>query len=146
MPTRDEMMEDEEENEGGAKLKPSKKKGRRITDLKVSEISVVDKAANGERFLLYKAADDPRAAARRATASDDADAREAAAKTSDMFDEEYSEDPEMEDLTLQVKGDEVMRPLKKFEEKYLQKSEESPLETGDFDEKGVLDLLQKHVK
>lgn len=157
MPNPYEEIEEDEEP------KP-KKKGRRITDLKVSEISVVDKAANGERFLLYKAAD-PLAGARRATASDDADARRAAAKTNPsmgkkgppaFIQDKIDAKEEDEDMTCPECGedmddctcDEIEKssPLTAFTEKYGMGKAEDSLETDEFDEAGVLGLLQKHTK
>ena len=140
---------EEVENEKEENEPRPKKKGRRITDLKVSEISVVDKACNNVRFLLYKAAD-PLAGARRATASDDADARRAAAKTNPSMGKESDEDmtcPECgEDMDDCTCDEEVKKSaLTAFTEKYGMAKAEDNLETEEFDEAGVLGILQKHA-
>ena len=127
------LYEEEEEEEEGVK---PKKKGRRITDLKVSEISVVDKAANGERFLLYKAAGKPFPGAAPPFKSD-----EEKEKEDDMTCPECGED--MDDCTC---DEEVNKSaLTAFTEKYGMAKAEDNLETEEFDEAGVLGILQKHA-
>ena len=124
----------EDEEEDGEK---PKKKGRRITDLKVSEISVVDKAANGERFLLYKAAGKPPFPPKK----EEETSEEEDGTCPECGEDEADCECEAEKTIKKEDGN-----LETFVQKHAPNSSEESLEKEEFDEAGVLGLLNKHAK